>query len=110
MKKLLAVACALLFLGATAALAADAPAGPIKVTNFGKKDVVTFDHAKHASADCATCHHKSDEGYKCSGCHKDSDAMKDAAHAKETGKCWVCHNKSSAKVVKELKCADCHKG
>lgn len=117
MKKLIAVAIAVVFMvgaGLSAAVAADAPKGPIKVTNFGGKDAVTFDHAKH-KVDCETCHHNAKEGkFKCGDCHKGeagkAPAMKDAAHEKEKGKCWGCHNKASANVKKELKCADCHKG
>lgn len=117
MKKLIAVAIAAMFIVGLgmAAIAADAPKGPVKVSNFGGKDVVSFDHAKHKDA-CVTCHHNEKDGkYKCGECHKGDAAgkapsFKDAAHAKETGKCWGCHNKASAKVQKELKCADCHKG
>jgi len=113
MKKFTAIVAAVVFfvgLG-LAAVAADAPAGPVKVTNFGKKDVVTFDHAKHTSAECATCHHKAESGdFKCGTCHGDDGAMKDAAHKKDVGKCWTCHNKKSPSVVKELKCKDCHAG
>jgi len=118
MKKLIAVAVAAIFLvgvGITAALAVDAPKGPIKVTNYGGKDAVTFDHANHKDNKCVACHHNEKDGkYKCGECHKGeagkAPAMKDAAHEKEKGKCWSCHNDKSPAVKKALKCADCHKG
>lgn len=111
MKKIVALATAVLFCAALA-MAVDAPKGPKKVTNFGGKEATTFNHDTHVkSTKCADCHHKADSGdYKCGGCHKDSDQMKDAAHKKEVGKCYGCHNKNSATVKKELKCADCHAG
>jgi Zn finger protein HypA/HybF involved in hydrogenase expression len=113
MKKLIAVACAVLFLGAALALAADAPKGPIKVTHYGtEKAATTFNHDTHKAEACDTCHHKMKEtpaDMKCGGCHKDEAAMKDAAHKKEVGKCWGCHNKNSANVKKEMKCDECHK-
>ena len=116
MKKLIAIAVASMFLvavGFSAAISADAPAAPTKVTNFGKKDAVTFDHAKHGT-DCESCHHNGVEKGKCGSCHKaeagEASAIKDAAHKKEIGKCWGCHNKKSPTVVKALKCKDCHKG
>jgi predicted CXXCH cytochrome family protein len=116
MKKLLAIAVASLFIvsvGITAAISADAPADGLKVTNFGKKDAVTFDHSKHGT-DCASCHHNGVEKGKCGTCHKaeagDAPGIKDMAHKKEVGKCWGCHNKKSPTVVKALKCKDCHKG
>ena len=118
MKKLIAIAVATVFVavvGVTAAISMDAPAA-LKVTNFGKKDAVTFDHASHAEAACIACHHEDKivEGdaatYKCGACHTDTKAMKAAAHKKEEGKCWTCHNKKSPSVVKALKCKDCHKG
>lgn len=116
MKKLIAVAIAALFLAATAAIAADAPKGPVKVTNFGKKDAVSYDHAKHGKIDCKTCHHKEGNDFKCGTCHQaeagKAPSIKDAFHDKANAKgaCFGCHDKSSATVKKELKCADCHKG
>jgi hypothetical protein len=117
MKKLIAVAIAALFLASTAALAVDAPKGAQKVSHFGgEKAPVTFNHDTHVKGmKCADCHHNEKDGkYKCGDCHKAEAAgkapsMKDAAHAKETGVCWGCHNKNSAKVQKEMKCGDCHK-
>lgn len=115
MKKLIAVAAAVLFL-AVAAIAADAPKGSMKVSNFGGKEAVSIDHAKHKDAKCESCHHNAKDGkFKCGECHKGDAAgkapsIKDAMHAKETGVCWKCHFKASPSVKKEMKCADCHKG
>lgn len=118
MKKLLAIAVAIMFVvgvGVAASIAADAPKGPMKVSNFGDKAPVTLNHATHTSVKCDYCHHNEKDGkYKCGECHKKDAAgkapsIKDAAHAKETGRCWECHFKASPKVKKELKCADCHK-
>jgi hypothetical protein len=117
MRKLIVLAVAALFsvsLGLGVALSAEAPKGPIKVTNFGKKAAVTFDHAKHKDIKCDTCHHMEKEGkYKCGDCHKAEAQGKviklmDAAHKKDVGKCWGCHRAADAK--NKLKCADCHKG
>ncbi len=116
MKKLIAIAIAATFLvgiGISSAIATDAPAGAIKVGNFGEKAVVSFDHAQHADGTCISCHHNEADGkYKCTECHKgeagEAIKIKDAAHKKEVGKCWGCHNKKSPTVVKALKCKDCH--
>ncbi len=96
-------------------LAAEPPEGPIQVTNFGKKAVVSFDHSKHAGDGftCESCHHKAGEGkFNCGECHKaeaegDVPKLQDAAHAKDVGKCWSCHR--SDEGVKKLKCNECHK-
>jgi len=114
MKKLILVAAAVLFsvgLGLSAAVAADAPAGPIQVTNYGKKSVVTFEHAKHKEVKCEQCHHKGFDKPKCGECHKaeeegGSPKFQDAAHAKGKGACRSCHFDDGAK---KLKCNDCHK-
>ena len=112
MRKLLVIAVALLF-SAGAAMAAEAPKGPIKVTNFGKKAPVTFDHAKHKEVKCVSCHHNEKDGkYKCGECHKAEGkdktlSLADAMHKKDVGKCWSCHRADDAK--KKMKCADCHK-
>lgn len=93
--------------------AAAAPAGPVKVTNFSKKEPVTFDHAKHKDAKCVSCHHNEKDGkYKCGECHKAEDEGKtpklpDAMHKKDAGKCWSCHRAEEAK--NKFKCTDCHK-
>ncbi|RMG97357.1 MAG: class III cytochrome c [Candidatus Dadabacteria bacterium] len=118
MKKLVLFAAAAVFslgLALGAAQATDAPADGLKVTNYGKKPAVTFDHSKHTNQlKCEECHHKAGEGkYKCGECHKakaegDKPKLKDAAHKKEVGKCWGCHRAKNAK--KKLKCNDCHKG
>jgi len=97
-------------------LAADAPAKAIKVTNYGAKDAVTFDHAKHAAqkVECVTCHHNADKGqYKCGDCHKGeatdkTPPIKEAMHSKEKGVCYTCHLKPEA--ANKKKCADCHAG
>ena len=93
------------------ALAADAPKGPIKVTNFGGKDAVTFDHAKHGGAKCADCHHNEKDGkFKCGECHKKekdkASSLKDAAHG-DKGACKACH--FGDKATKKLGCPSCHK-
>jgi hypothetical protein len=115
MKKLvLLVASAIFAFGLSLAQAADAPKAPVKVTNYGKQGVVTFDHAKHKDVKCAECHH-GDQGkdgkFKCGECHGEKDAkapnFKDAAHKKDKGQCYSCHFGESAKH--KMKCGDCHK-
>lgn len=115
MKKLIVMSlAAVLSLGVSlgTALAADAPAKAAPVTNFGKKDPVMFDHAKHKDVKCVACHHNEADGkYKCGECHKAEAAgkaisLKDASHGK-TGACYTCHYDKDAK--NKLKCADCHK-
>lgn len=116
-KMLLAAASTLFALGLCfgSAQAADAPKAPEKVTNYGKKDVVTFDHAKHKASKCADCHHNEKEGkFKCGECHgKDDNAktkaikLESAAHKKDVGACFGCHRAENAKH--KLKCGDCHK-
>lgn len=116
MKKMILTAMAILIATAGLALAAEPPAGPAKVTNYGAKTPVTFDHAKHAkkASDCIACHHNEAKGvYKCGTCHgaeeKDkAPAIKDAMHAKEKGVCYACHLKADA--AQKKKCADCHAG
>jgi len=114
MKKLLVLVVTVfvaLGLGLGTALAVDAPKGPVKVTNFGGKDAVTFDHAKHKDAKCVDCHHNEKDGkFKCGDCHlkaaKDkAPKFQDAAHG-EKGVCRTCHFGEKAK--KSLKCTDCH--
>jgi hypothetical protein len=114
MKKLVLVAASALFalgLCLGSAQAADAPKGPVKVTNYGKKGEVTFDHAKHKDVKCKDCHHNEADGkYKCGECHKKDDGkapkMEAAAHGKDKGVCFSCHKAEGAK--NKLKCADCH--
>ncbi len=118
MKKIVLFAAACVFslgLAVGAAQATDAPADGLKVTNYGKKAAVTFDHSKHVKeAKCEQCHHKASEGkYKCGECHKakadgDTPSMKKAAHNKERT-CWSCHNKRGKTPKKVLKCNQCHK-
>ena len=99
--------------GSGRALATDPPEGPVRITNFGKKAPVTFDHAKHGDAECAQCHHKQDEGeFKCGQCHDlevqaETPKIKDAMHKKDSGKCYACHFGSEPQA-KKLKCAECH--
>jgi hypothetical protein len=115
MRKLALVLSAAVLLAAGSAWAVDAPTEPIKVTNYGKKAVVTFDHAKHAGDKftCVQCHHNEAEGkFKCGECHKaeaegGAPKFQDAAHAKDVGKCWGCHRAPDA--AHKLKCNDCHK-
>jgi len=115
MRRLALVCSAALLLTAGSAWAVEAPKEPLKVTNYGKKAAVTFDHAKHAGENmtCAQCHHTEAEGkYKCGECHK-ADAeggapnIQDAFHGKDVGKCWSCHRAPDASH--KLKCNDCHK-
>ncbi len=115
MKKIVLVAAAMLFaVGfALSAAAADAPKGPVTVTNYGKKGAVTFDHAKHKDVKCEDCHHKGMQDPKCGGCHKleadgDTPKIQDAAHGKDKGACFACHRADDA--AKKMKCADCHAG
>ncbi len=120
MKKIALVAMSALFalgLSFGAAQAAEAPKGPVKVTNFGKKDPVSFDHAKHKDVKCEDCHHKqgNDKGeHKCGKCHgKDDNAktkapkLESSMHKKDVGVCYKCHRAEDAKH--KLKCNDCHK-
>jgi len=115
MKKFLVVVVSVFFalgIGLGTALSADAPKGSNKVTNFGGKEAVNFDHAKHSSAKCADCHHNEKDGkFKCGECHKKEKAdkavsLKDAMHG-EKGVCKSCH--FGDKATKALKCNDCHK-
>lgn len=116
MKKLvLLVASAVFALSFGIAHAVDAPKAPEKVTNYGKKDVVTFDHAKHKDAKCDKCHHNAKEGkFKCGECHgKDDNAktkapkLETVAHGKDVGVCYGCHRAEDAK--NKFKCNQCHK-
>jgi hypothetical protein len=99
-----------------AAFAADVPAGPVTVTNYGKKGKVTFKHSSHAEGiRCEDCHHNADAEKKCgtAKCHRakptgKAPSMKDAAHQKEKGKCWACHFKQSPKATAPYKCKQCH--
>jgi len=100
------------------AAAADVPAGPIKITNFGKKSAVTFKHSDHTDlVACKSCHHKKAGGNsKCAnpGCHGAEAAgaipsLKDAAHMKDKGKCWACHFPTAPKPKAKLTCNECHK-
>jgi hypothetical protein len=114
MKKFLVVVVSVLValgLGLGTALSADAPKGPVKVTNFGGKEVVTFDHGKHSGAKCADCHHNEKDGkFKCGECHKKekgkASGLKDAMHG-EKGVCKSCH--FGDKAAKKLSCNGCHK-
>ncbi len=83
---------------ASAAVAADAPAAPIKLP--AKPGAVTFDHKTHtAGMKCTTCH-ATDAGEAIPGFNK--TVNKDKAHAK----CHDCHKKEKKGPQK---CADCHK-
>jgi len=111
----------LLFLASSAflaaAFAAEAPKGPVTVTNFGKRGKVTFQHSSHSEVTkCAECHHLVDDGERKCGaakCHgpestAKAPSMKEAAHQKEKGKCYGCHFKQSKKATVPLKCKQCH--
>ncbi len=94
--------------------AADAPAAPVRVTNFGAKAPTTFDHGKHAGPEltCASCHHEGTGGqYRCGTCHlgeagEKAPKIRDAMHGKDGGACFACHTRKDA--PQKLKCADCH--
>lgn len=102
-----------LTLAAGSALAAEPPAEPTLVTNYGGKAPVTFDHALHKELDCASCHHNAQEAvYRCGQCHGEESAgavpgIKDAMHGKDTGACTACHFGASPQA-KKLKCGECH--
>jgi len=91
MKALKSMAVAAMVLFATAALAA-APAKPIVLP--AKSGAVTFNHSKHASLKCESCHASAAGGKieldKASG-HK---------------MCQECHKKEGKGPQK---CAECHK-
>lgn len=114
MKKFIVLVAVCLY--AAVAFAVDAPPDGLKATNFGKKDVVTVNHSTHTAQTCVSCHHNEADGnYKCGDCHGAEEAngapsFKDAAHKKDVGTCWKCHNKKSPDVVQAFKCKDCHKG
>ena len=82
---------------ASAAVAADAPAGPIKLP--AKPGAVTFNHKLHVANGCTTCH-ATDAGGPIDGFNK--TVNKDKAHAK----CHECHKKEKKGPQK---CAECHK-
>ncbi len=82
---------------ASNAVAADAPAAPIKLP--AKPGAVTFQHKTHAAVKCTVCH-ATDAGGAIEGFNK--TVNKDKAHAK----CHDCHKKESKGPQK---CADCHK-
>lgn len=90
----------------------EAPGSPAKVTNYGTKPAVTFDHAKHQAVECVQCHHAAKEGkFKCGDCHKAAEEggapkIKDAFHKKGVGVCYSCHLDKDAQH--KLKCSDCH--
>jgi hypothetical protein len=88
------------FVGLFAALAvavtvsaASAPAKPIMLE--AKNGNVSFDHAKHASVKCETCHATAAGG-------KIEGFGKEKAHAS----CIECHKKEAKGPAK---CAECHK-
>ena len=116
MKKIVLVAASALFalgLCLGSAQAKDAPKAPEKVTNYGKKDVVTFDHAKHkeAGADkCTACHTKVFKMKKGQSGTLTMDKMKAGEF------CGACHDgktqvgsKTPASVADKEKCTTCHK-
>jgi len=92
MKALLSMAVAAMLLVGTA-IAADGPTKP--VTLNAKSGVVTFNHSKHKSL-------------KCDSCHADAKGGKIAALDKDKGHamCHECHKKEGKGPQK---CAECHK-
>jgi hypothetical protein len=92
MKALLSMAVAATLFLATAAVAVDAPAKPIKLP--AKSGVVTFNHSTHKSVKCEQCH-----GAKAG---KIAGLDKDKGHAM----CHECHKKEAKGPQK---CAECHK-
>ncbi len=76
---------------------AAAPTGPITLP--AKPGNVTFEHSKHASVKCTTCH-ATEAGGAIEGFNK--TVNKDKAHAT----CQECHKKEAKGPQK---CADCHK-
>ena len=109
-----ALALGLVFgLGVGGALATDPPAEPTRVTNYGEKAPVMFDHQNHKDVACVDCHHNEADGqYKCGACHgleaqDDTPKIKDAMHKKTEGACYACHFGKEASA-KKLKCAECH--
>ncbi len=76
---------------------AAAPTGPITLP--AKPGNVTFQHSKHASVKCTTCH-ATEAGGAIEGFNK--TVNKDKAHAT----CQECHKKEGKGPQK---CADCHK-
>jgi Cytochrome c7 and related cytochrome c len=82
---------------AFSASAATPPAKPVVLN--AKNGNVTFNHSKHSTLKCETCH-ASAEGGKIEGFGKDK------AH----GTCVECHKKEAAAgKAAPTKCADCHK-
>jgi hypothetical protein len=104
-------------IGLSSAPAADSsievPTEPVRITNFGKKAPVVFDHAMHGEVACVDCHHNEADGqYKCGECHglevqAETPKIKDAMHDKAAGKCYRCHFGKEPEA-KKLKCAECH--
>lgn len=108
---LLAVAVAMVALGAWQVdVSAKGEPDSVKFDG-GKKGAVTFDHKKHAKdrkIECATCHHQKDKKDKaCRDCHKAKKAG-DAVVAKKAfhKTCKTCHKKEGKGPTK---CKDCHK-
>jgi predicted CXXCH cytochrome family protein len=91
--KLIAKILAAAVLATGIAVAAEAPAAPIKLE--AKNGAVTFQHKTHATLKCTTCH-ATDAGGKIEGFGKDK------AHAL----CVECHKKEAKGPQK---CAECHK-
>lgn len=79
----------------TVALAAAAPAGPVKLPN--KNGEITFNHSKHQMK-CETCHASAEGG-------KLAFADKDGGHKT----CLECHKANKEKGAK-IGCKDCHSG
>jgi hypothetical protein len=107
----LCLAITLGLLGAGPAAAADAPSGPVQVTNYGEKPPAQFNHDTHKDQDCVSCHHNEADGkYRCGACHKldagDAPKIKDAFHGKGKGTCYDCHLLKGAD--QKMKCAECH--
>lgn len=99
-----------------------APAKPI-VLPGGALGKVTFDHSKHAKAECATCHHPSKPEkaataaqQKCTDCHTKppqagmKTGRQAAFHAPngQSGTCIDCHKKTASAPAPPTTCKQCH--
>ncbi|MBW6508000.1 MAG: cytochrome c family protein [Desulfuromonadales bacterium] len=102
MKKLVV----LLAVFAVVGIAVYAIAAPDQVVFEAKNGNVTFEHAKHAGADCITCHHEGSNDAACRSCHDGAAAPSTKAPRGEFHTfCIDCHKGAGMKGT----CNDCHK-